>query len=56
MTVRDVMDANGSLSATFTETGAIGLSLECYSLFGGTQCQAVTQINVPVSFLEQTGP
>ena len=41
-------------SVTYTESGAVGLSLNCYPLFGGTNCEAVTQINVPISFLEQT--
>ncbi|KAL6713969.1 hypothetical protein ACLMJK_008463 [Lecanora helva] len=40
---------------TYTETGSTSLSLNCYSLFGGTQCETVTQTNVPISFLEQTG-
>ena len=48
--------ADHRYSATFTETGGVGLSLNCYGLFGGTQCETVTQVNVPVSFLEQDGP
>ena len=41
-------------SITYTEGGATGLSLNCYSMFGGQQCETVTQVNVPVSFLTQT--
>ena len=48
--------ANDGCSVTYTESGATGLSLNCFPLFGGTQCETVTQVNVPVSFLEQTGP
>ena len=47
--------ANDGHSVTYTESGATGLSLNCFPLFGGTQCETVTQVNVPVSFLEQTG-
>lgn len=46
--------ADSDCSVTWTESGATGLSLNCYSLFGGTQCETVTQVNVPISFLEQT--
>ena len=46
--------ADRDCSVTWTESGGTGLSLNCYPLFGGTQCEAVTQLNVPISFLEQT--
>ncbi len=38
-------------SITYTESGDASLSLECYPLFGGQQCETVTQVNVNVSFL-----
>ncbi|KAM0797823.1 hypothetical protein BDR22DRAFT_424216 [Usnea florida] len=41
---------------TFTYQGAVGVSgvTFCYELFGGTYCETPTQLNVPVSFIQQT--
>lgn len=41
-------------SVTYTVEGSTGLSLECYTLFGGTQCETVTHVNVIPSQLAVT--
>lgn len=42
-------------SATYTLSGGTTLSLECFEIFGGQSCETVTQVNVPITFLEQVG-
>lgn len=42
-------------SVTYTALSAASLSLECYKLFGGESCEAVTQINAGGFLLQQTG-
>lgn len=37
-------------------SGASGLSLECFELYGGQLCETVTQVNVGIGLLEQEGP
>ncbi|MCJ1454130.1 hypothetical protein MMC28_004480 [Mycoblastus sanguinarius] len=41
-------------NVTYTASGGTGLSLECYPMFSGTSCETVTQVNVPVAFLQET--
>ena len=43
-------------SVTYTESGATGLPTNCFPLFGGTQCEIIAQVNVPIAFFEQTSP
>ena len=42
-------------SATYTLSGGTTLALECFEMFGGQSCETVTQVNVPITFLEQIG-
>lgn len=43
--------ADSDCSVTYTESGATGLSLNCYPLFGGTQCATVSQVNFFARFV-----
>jgi len=44
----------GHDSITYTVQGSTGLSPECYSITGGTECETVTQVNVNPSQLTIT--
>ena len=42
-------------SATYELSGSTTLALNCFEIFGGQSCETVTQVNVPITFLEQVG-
>lgn len=55
--IQEVRTLTNTLSHTYTYGGAVDVTdaTFCYGLFGGTYCETpVGQINVPVSFIQQT--
>lgn len=54
--IQKVTPLTNARSHTYTYSGAVGLTgaTFCYGLFGGTYCEAPTQLNVPISFIQQT--